>query len=886
MSRTASHDVPSEPVPDAPGKGGAATFFHGSALAPPKLSYAARWYKYAGPVLSILLFLLALAGLYVTLRHLDYREVMVALRQLPPETLVSATLLTALSYLLLTLYDQLGFRYLGRKLPWRQVALASFAGHAFGNVAWHAFVAGAAVRYWIYASLGVPAKQIITIIVFCNVGFWLGYLAVAAPSFLADPLPSPGYFQSLSLWPLGLLFLAGLVGYLALSAKARSIKFIRWSLPVLPLRFTLGQIAIAVVDITVMAAVLWILLPAEQKPSLLHFVQVYMLALIIGAVSQVPGGLGVFESGFLALLPLQYRTSDVVAALLAYRLIYFIAPFLVAALALAFRHAGKHSIVLYKTSAVLGRGVAAAAPQLLAIAVFAAGAVLLFSGALPSSGGRLNWLVQLESLPIIEASHFIASIVGVALLLLARGLQRRLDAAYLLAVALLAAGIVLSLAKGFDYEEAGILAIMLGLLLPNRAQFYRRASLLADPLSRGWLVSIVIVLCGSLWLYAFSFKHIEYSHELWWRFALSAEAPRAMRATVGAICLAVAFSAAYLLKPVRPQLSLADDSAIEQARAVVAASTWTYANLVFRRDKALMFSSSRNAFLMYRRQGKSWITMGDPIGSKDEAAELIWKFRGLCDRYDGWPVFFEVRPDNLPLYLDLGLELNKLGEEARVDLADFDLAGAKYAGLRQSRSKLTRLGCHFEIVQACAVPDILPQIARVSDSWLGKKTAREKGFSNASFDIGYLRQFPVAVVRRRDTIIAFANLWLGAGREELSVDLMRHMADAPRGTMDYLFVELMGWGRQQGYRWFNFGMAPLSGLVPVPGAPLWNRFGGLIYQYGGHFYNFQGLRHYKDKFNPVWSPRYLASPGGLVLPAVLLDVSTLIAGGVTGILAK
>jgi phosphatidylglycerol lysyltransferase len=118
------------------------------------------------------------------------------------------------------------------------------------------------------------------------------------------------------------------------------------------------------------------------------------------------------------------------------------------------------------------------------------------------------------------------------------------------------------------------------------------------------------------------------------------------------------------------------------------------------------------------------------------------------------------------------------------------------------------------------------------------------------------------------------------------VDLMRHVTDAPNGTMDFLFAELMLWGRREGYRWFNFGMAPLSGLEEGAGAPLWHRFGHLVYQDGGHFYNFRGLRHYKEKFQPVWTPRYLASPDGLALAAVLVDVTALIAGGLAGILAR
>ena len=115
---------------------------------------------------------------------------------------------------------------------------------------------------------------------------------------------------------------------------------------------------------------------------------------------------------------------------------------------------------------------------------------------------------------------------------------------------------------------------------------------------------------------------------------------------------------------------------------------------------------------------------------------------------------------------------------------------------------------------------------------------------------------------------------------------MRFSPDAPRSAMDYLFIELMLWGRAQGYRWFNLGMAPLAGLENRALAPLWHRLGSFLFRHGESFYNFEGLRRYKAKFDPVWEPRYLASPGGLQLPRVLLDVSTLISGGLKELIAK
>jgi phosphatidylglycerol lysyltransferase len=141
-------------------------------------------------------------------------------------------------------------------------------------------------------------------------------------------------------------------------------------------------------------------------------------------------------------------------------------------------------------------------------------------------------------------------------------------------------------------------------------------------------------------------------------------------------------------------------------------------------------------------------------------------------------------------------------------------------------------------------------------------------------------------VRKEGKIVAFANLWLGADKEELSPDLMRFLPDAPESVMEYLFLQLMLWGKQEGYRWFNLGMAPLSGLEDHALAPLWNRLGAFVFRHGEHFYNFKGLRHYKEKFDPEWEPRYLASPGGFALPRILTNIAALISEGMKETVTK
>ena len=101
-----------------------------------------------------------------------------------------------------------------------------------------------------------------------------------------------------------------------------------------------------------------------------------------------------------------------------------------------------------------------------------------------------------------------------------------------------------------------------------------------------------------------------------------------------------------------------------------------------------------------------------------------------------------------------------------------------------------------------------------------------------------------------------------------------------------IFTQIMLWGKSEGYKWFNMGMAPLSGLENRHLAPLWNRVGTYIFKHGEHFYNFQGLRQYKDKFNPEWKPKYLVCPGGLALPRILANIASITSGGIKGIIVK
>ncbi|MFZ0611295.1 MAG: phosphatidylglycerol lysyltransferase domain-containing protein, partial [Desulfobacterales bacterium] len=389
-----------------------------------------------------------------------------------------------------------------------------------------------------------------------------------------------------------------------------------------------------------------------------------------------------------------------------------------------------------------------------------------------------------------------------------------------------------------------------------------------------------------VWLGFYSYRHVEYADSLWWRFAFGNKASRFLRATVGVVVMGLFFAVARLMRPAPPPPPESGRRELEKAAAIVHKSAEVSAHLALLGDKRFLFSPQGDAFIMYAVEGRSWIAMGDPVGPDQRWPDLIWKFREVSDRYGGRPVFYEIGPDCLHLYLDLGLSFLKLGEEAHVPLTTFSLEGRERKGLRYIKRKAEKEGCRFEVIPPESVAANSDELKTISDAWLTEKNTREKGFSLGFFQPDYIRRCPLALVIRNNRIEAFANLWTGAQREQLSVDLMRYLPDAVDGVMEFLFVCLMLWGREQGYRWFNLGMAPLSGLENRALAPLWNRLGAFVFRHGEHFYNFRGLRQYKEKFTPEWRPKYLASPGGLGLPQTFASLSKLISGGVKGIVAK
>jgi phosphatidylglycerol lysyltransferase len=762
-------------------------------------------------VIALVLFLAALEVLRFELRSLSLVQLREDLLSIPAGHVALAIALTALNYTVLTGYDLVAFLYLGKRLARGRVMLTSFLAYAISNNVGLAMLSGASVRYRFYTRWGVTAQDLSRIVFSYSVTFWLGLFALGGLSLLTTPLPQiAGLPAGRLVIAAGVVLLLAPPAYIIATVMRRApLRVWRLELPLPRPSIAVAQLVLSILDWAMVGGVLYVLLPPSALPFL-GFMAIFLVSILLGMASHVPGGLGVFEGLMVLLLAPYLTSSQVLPALVAFRAIYYLLPLAIALLMIVVDE------LLLRRAHVARIGTAAAriseqlTPRLLAAATFLAGAVLLFSGAMPALTGRLALLDRVVPLSLIETSHFAASLIGVALLVLSQGLARRLDAAYFLAVWLLGAGIAASLLKGFDYEEALLLAAVLAMLYAARAAFDRRASFFETRFSPMWIACVIGVICASVWLGVFAYAKVQYSDQLWWQFELHGDASRFLRASVGGGLLLLVVALTRLIGYAPHVTTPPSDAELEDVERIVRRQSATFPNLAFLRDKALIFDDDRSAFLMYGVQGRTWVALGDPVGRPDSVTSVIRRFLERADDFGGVPVFYEVTPVHLHQYADFGLTFVRLGEEARVSLRAFTLEGRSAAKLRHAVRRIEREDGRFRIAAPPHSDALLRELREVSDEWLADKSAGEKGFSLGYFDEAYLRRYPIALIERGGRIDAFANIWSGGDRVELSLDLMRHRARVPNSTMEALFVHLLQWGKEQGYQWFNLGMAPHS----------------------------------------------------------------------------
>ena len=836
---------------------------------------AGIWWHRLSPIVGIALFVVAVMVLGGELRKMPPRQLAETMRAAPTAALALAGFLTFLNYLILTGYDQLAFVYIRRPIARWQIAMASFVGYAIANNVGFALLSGTSARYRFYSRWGLSGEDISRVVLFYSTTYWLGLNVVGGWALAGGEIQGiDAYVPAVLARLTGWVFLASALAYPIFVLMRRTplcVGGVRIELPSLGL--VGSQFLLSLLDWIVAAAVLYVLVPGP-RPDFLYFLGAFLAAQLVALISHVPGGLGVFES--LMVLLLQLPASTMLPALALFRVIYYLVPLGAALLVLIVDEISQRRHQVVQWGNAFGTLTASVAPKLLAIFTMLAGGVLLASAATPGSSDRLMWLGRRLPLPVVELAHFGAGLIGALLLIAAWGLSRRLSDAYRLGVVGLSTGIVLSMLKGLDYEAAVVLAALLVALTLSRVEFTRHAALLDVPFSLSWMTSAIAIVAGAIGLGLFTFRHLDYRPELWWRVELYGDMSRFLRASAGVILALLTLAIARLLRRPRPAIVVPDDAEQREFASLARAVSAPGGPLALLGDAGLLWNNSRTAASMYGVHGHTWVALGDPIGTVADAEPLVGRFLERCDDYSGLPVVYQASKDWLHVYTDYGLTFVTLGEEARVFLPHFAVESSGHRALRTTMGHLNRLGVTMRVAMPPDVAPLVPKLREVSSAWLADRGGVEQGFAISRFDDRYVSSLPVVVAGRGSTIDAFATLWSLPGRHTLVVDLVRQKPGAPRGVVDGMIAWLLTWARQHGYRWCDLGMAPPARSERPELVPFWRRLLKTAPGFVEGRPTIRTLREDRQRFDPVWEPRYLVYPGGAALGGVLADLTALI----------
>jgi len=821
----------------------------------PIIDAASTWIiAYAARLWGVLLVGVVIALSWHALRGIHTRAVRGILEQLDARALMVAGLVTLLNIAIMGFYDVIAFADTRTRATerWRFGAVA----FCWSNFLTLGPLAGPAIRYWLYRRRVTEVSELHPGIVSVIIAFVSGLAGWTAAVLVVRRIG--GGVWLLSATALAFVILSAWCG------RAIVKRADRFGGPLAGSTRTLEMAVVGWVDWLLGAVVFVACLQATGRTApVLDLVSGFFLGQVVGLVSLVPGGFGSSDAFWIARLP--FNQNVTVAALGAFRLIYYVIPWFTA------------SIVLLSWATRLSHRRIDVARRITASLVGAAGLLMILSSASPALHARLVLMEQYLPLQLVEVGQLAAALAGLVLLVLARGLARGYASAYKLTISLLTLAAFASLLKGLDWEEAVILGII-GVAAWSQSAIFDRASrgdwLDWADLAVGFAALLLFVLFGT-----FSHHIGAAAFTRWTSISYRLQSARFLRTAVSMV-IVVAAATLYVLIRTPVRFEPPDEEEIQQTLSAHARyGIGTTPIMVAVGDKSVFFDDGRG-FCLYRTIGPYLTVFSDPmVTSPQERPAFVHALFAFAANIDRRPLFYQISLDWIPLLHDRGYHFFKLGEEAHVPLDRLTLEGHAGKLPRQILRRAERDGLSFRIMQPPEIARRLDEFVAISDAWLGAKHAVERQFSIGYFNDDYMRRFPCAVVESRDggRLLAFANLLEGPRRQELSVDLMRYRTDGP-SLMDFLLLSTMFYGKSAGYRAFNLGMAPLASVGEHRGARLGERLAGILFRRGDHWYNFQGVRFYKQKFDPEWVPRYMAYQSALEWPVALANVSALIAG--------
>ena len=576
-----------------------------------------------------------------------------ALHAIPGGALVLAFLFTILSYAGLTLYDWLGTIYAGRKVRYGRVAFASFCAYALSHSLGFAAVSGAAVRYRLYAQWGLTPGQIARVVAFCSLSFGLGGMVLGGTILLLEPesVVFLGDRMPLALlYGCGVLLWAIVAGYVGLARRVGTVRLFGQAITLPGFRMALVQVALATADVALTATIFWVLLPTVPRLSWLVFLGIYVAGYTAGLAANVPGGIGVFDSAVLFGLAPFLPAPRVAAAIVVYRLYYYVIPLFLAGSLFAANEALLRGAGLLSPRLTMRRlhGVPAPPFALAAAtgAVGLSGLLLLGLGVLaPHTGHGPGDLAVL-------AGQFEPSLVGAGLVMLGAALSQRVTLVWWLTLLLLALGSVLVSVRHDPSWIAGVLALSALMLVPFRTRFYRPARLFGGELDRSTAAALLALVVGVLGLVGFRGTP-GLSAAAWWQIVMTPGATPGLRISVALTVLPGLLALWFLLRPGRVAWSAWDTAA--EARVAPSPGTGL--------PDGVVWGEAGRAGIPFCRLGRILLGLGDPTGPEGDRISAIWRLRDLAAQEGRDPAVWHVGPELLKVYGDLGLVALPLGPD-------------------------------------------------------------------------------------------------------------------------------------------------------------------------------------------------------------------------------
>lgn len=329
---------------------------------------------------------------------------------------------------------------------------------------------------------------------------------------------------------------------------------------------------------------------------------------------------------------------------------------------------------------------------------------------------------------------------------------------------------------------------------------------------------------------------------------------------------AVGFAFISLFQPIRGQFG-SHESERRRVQRLIEAHPQSSEDFfkIWPHDKQYFFSRDGQAALAYGVRNGIALVIGDPIGNVQQSNALMRDFDTFCYTNDWDPAYIHVAPPFHALYSDHAFSLQKIGEEAFVDIATFVSQTARNKYFRQIYNRFTKQGYRVEVLPPPHSTETIAALRRISDDWLLLPGRKERTFMMDGFSAAYMQLGPVVVLRdAQGAIQGFLNQLPTTLPHEANFDLLRHSHKALGNSNDFILLEWLKQLDQQGYQRLNLGLCPLAGLAGDDNEQsVTNNALRFVYANGDRFYSFSGLHRFKAKYDPHWESRYIAYRGGI-----------------------